>query len=187
LWQNTDGQVALWSIDGGLIDSEAYPGAADDSWRIRGTGDFDGDGHDDILWQQTTGQVAIWHMSRGSRLGEAYPGGKVAANWSIQGIGDFDGDESSDILWRDDTGQLAIWFRGQLADPLPQRSTLVTPALPHPSIRPGRSKVSATSTGTAGPTFCGGTPTGRWRSGTWRAVSESVRRIPAAPFRRSSG
>jgi hypothetical protein len=122
LWQNTSGQVAVWTMEGGSIQGEAYPGIVDASWQIKGTGDFDGDGRGDILWQQTTGQVAIWRMSRGTRMAESYPGAAVPATWSIQGVADFDGDGRSDILWRDGTGQLAVWFKGDLAD-------AVTPAV----------------------------------------------------------
>ena len=28
-----------------------------------GTGDFNGDGHSDILWQNASGQVSVWEMN----------------------------------------------------------------------------------------------------------------------------
>jgi hypothetical protein len=112
LWQNATGQLAVWRMDGGRIVGESYPAIVDSSWRVRGSGDFNGDGQGDVLWQNTAGQVAIWYMSGGSRIGDAYPGAQVPAAWRMQGVGDFDGDGVSDILWRDDSGQLAIWFKG---------------------------------------------------------------------------
>ena len=33
------------------------------SWKAIGTGDFNDDGHSDILWQNTNGQAAIWEMN----------------------------------------------------------------------------------------------------------------------------
>ena len=33
------------------------------SWKVVGTGDFNDDGHSDILWQNTNGQAAIWEMN----------------------------------------------------------------------------------------------------------------------------
>ena len=39
-----------------------------------GTGDFNGDGHSDILWQNTSGQAAIWEMNGTNIIG----GGNVA-------------------------------------------------------------------------------------------------------------
>ena len=32
------------------------------SWKAIGTGDYNGDGHSDILWQNASGQAAIWEM-----------------------------------------------------------------------------------------------------------------------------
>ena len=131
LWQDANGQLAVWSMDDGSIAGEAYPGVVDSSWQIKGTGDFDGDGEGDILWRQTNGQVAIWHMSRGARMAESYPGEEVPASWAIQGVGDFNGDGRSDVLWRDAGGQLAIWFNGDPADAL------------YPAVYPGYANAAA--------------------------------------------
>ena len=39
------------------------------SWKAIGTGDFNDDGHSDILWQNTNGQVAIWEMNGTNVIG----------------------------------------------------------------------------------------------------------------------
>ena len=40
------------------------------SWKAIGTGDFNKDGHSDILWQNTnTGQVSIWEMDGNTFIG----------------------------------------------------------------------------------------------------------------------
>ncbi len=49
------------------------PGA---NWYAVGIGDFNGDGHSDILWQNTSWQVAIWDMNGTNRIG----GGTVSTN-----------------------------------------------------------------------------------------------------------
>ena len=47
------------------------------AWTAVGTGDFNGDGHSDILWQNaTTGQASIWEMNGNTRIG----GGPVTPN-----------------------------------------------------------------------------------------------------------
>jgi hypothetical protein len=115
--QNTDGQLAEWSIEGGKITSVAYPALVESGLQFRGTGDFDGDGQHDYLWQDATGQVAIWNMAGGTHTGTGHPG-RAPAGWTFQGLGDFDGDRQSDVLWRDGAGQLAIWFKGDPADPI---------------------------------------------------------------------
>ena len=81
----------------------ANPGS---SWQVIGTGDFNSDGHSDILWQNTNGQVAIWEMNGDHIDG----GGVVSANpgpsWHVIGTG---GEGSSDILFQNTNGQTAIW------------------------------------------------------------------------------
>ena len=39
------------------------------SWKAIGTGDFNDDGHSDILWQNTNGQAAIWEMNGTNEIG----------------------------------------------------------------------------------------------------------------------
>jgi hypothetical protein len=143
LWQHTNGQLAVWLMDGGIVTGEGYPGLVGSSWQIKGTGDFSGDGYRDILWQEDTGQVAIWHMRGGVKLYETYPGGQIPASWSIQGAGDFDGDGFDDILWRDTTGQLAIWFKGEFPT---EGIDEYPPKLPpvHPGYRGGEGPVDMT-------------------------------------------
>jgi hypothetical protein len=119
LWRDTSGQLAIW-FEGSALDT-AFPGynntpaPVDLAWQVKGVGDFDNDGHADILWRNSNGQVGIWFMSAGTRVGEAYPGGLDPSGiWQIQGVGDFDGDHRADILWRDNTGVLAIWPQGDI-------------------------------------------------------------------------
>ncbi len=113
LWRATNGQLAIWFMDGATITAQTYPGLVQVDWQIKGSGDFNADGHQDILWRNANGQVAIWFMIDGANAGQAFPGGQDPGHaWTIQGVGDFDHDGYSDILWRDTAGQLAIWFQG---------------------------------------------------------------------------
>jgi FG-GAP-like repeat len=45
-------------IGGGAVGANLGP-----TWRAAGTGDFNGDGHSDILFQNTSGQATIWEMN----------------------------------------------------------------------------------------------------------------------------
>ena len=70
------------------------------NWKAIGAGDFNGDGHADILWQNTsTGQASVWDMNGNSLIG----GGPVSPNpgpaWRAIGSGDFNSDGLSDILF----------------------------------------------------------------------------------------
>ena len=83
LTQNTStGQVSIWEMNGthllnsadGTFDVSAIPGP---SWHAIGTGDFDADGHSDILLQNTSsGQASIWEMNGNALIG----GGALSAN-----------------------------------------------------------------------------------------------------------
>ena len=112
LWQNVNGQAAIWNMiginltSGGPVNPNPGP-----SWTAVGTGDFNRDGHSDILWQNTSsGQVSIWEMNGNTLIG----GGAVSPNpgpsWHAIGTGDFNFDRHSDILFQNtSSGQVSIW------------------------------------------------------------------------------
>ena len=56
------------------------------SWTEIGPGDFNDDGHSDILWQNANGQASIWEMNENTLLG----GGAVSPNpgpsWHAVGL-----------------------------------------------------------------------------------------------------
>ena len=114
LWRKNDGQVALWQMDGLNILSQNYLNpypTVDNSWKIAGTGDFNGDGKSDILWRNDDGSTNIWLMNGANVLSfgpvPQYP--TVDNSWKISGTGDFNGDGKADILWRNTNGSTNIW------------------------------------------------------------------------------
>jgi serralysin len=89
LWQNTNGQAAVWLMNGTTPFSEQLVGAnPEPSWHVVGTGDFNGDGDADILWQNTNGQAAIWLMNGTTPLSETVIG-NPGPSWRVKGTGDF--------------------------------------------------------------------------------------------------
>lgn len=111
LWQNTNGQAAIWTMNGfAQTGGSPVGGNPGPDWRIKAAADFDGDGCADILWQNTNGQAAIWLMDGLTQLGGGHVGGNPGPAWRIRGAGDFNGDGRADILWQNDDGQAAIWL-----------------------------------------------------------------------------
>jgi ELWxxDGT repeat protein len=114
LWQNTDGQAAIWEMNGtnqlGGGSTTVGPNPGTD-WKVVGSGDFNGDGHSDILWQNANGQAAIWEMNGTSLIpgGSTTVGPNPGPDWKVVGSGDFSGDGDSDILWQNANGQVGIW------------------------------------------------------------------------------
>ncbi len=114
LWRNDNGSVALWQMDGQAILAQNYLSpysTVDNSWKIAGTGDFNGDSKSDILWRNDNGSTNIWLMDGATVVSAGpIPQAPVVPNsWKIAGTGDFNGDSKSDILWRNDNGSTNVW------------------------------------------------------------------------------
>jgi hypothetical protein len=109
LFQNTDGSVATWLMNGTTPIAQPLIGDPGPSWHAIATGDFNGDGYSDILWQNDNGQVAIWLMNGTTPTTEQVIGNPGPA-WRVIGTGDFNGDGQSDIVFRNTNGAVAIWL-----------------------------------------------------------------------------
>jgi hypothetical protein len=96
----------------GLLAQKPPPGPAN---YISYSGDFNGDGKQDILWRNVnTGDAWIWLMNGNSIIGSASIG-HVDLSWRIVGVGDFDGGGKRDILWYNaSSGRVSIWIMNGL-------------------------------------------------------------------------
>jgi Ca2+-binding RTX toxin-like protein len=102
------GTPQIWLWNGTAVSTMATLQMPTANWQIVGSGDFNGDGHADIVWQNTDGTPAIWEMNGTTIIGAATLQ-KPTAGWHILGIGDFNDDGRSDILWQNVDGTPAIW------------------------------------------------------------------------------
>ena len=116
LWRDNTGAMttALGQANGGFAGNSAnFWTTISTSWQVIGSGDFNGDGRDDILWRDNMGAMTNWlGQANGSFAGNHtnfYT--TIPTSWQIEGIGDFNGDGRSDILWRNpSTGQTTDWL-----------------------------------------------------------------------------
>jgi hypothetical protein len=126
LFENhTTGEMAAWyltgtggvSVRGGayIRDANGTAHPQDPAWPVVGTGDFNSDGHLDLLFHNpTTGQLSVWFLGgTGGVVAQtgAYLSSSQVVGWSVVGLGDFNQDGKLDILWTNPTtGQLALWY-----------------------------------------------------------------------------
>lgn len=117
LWRNDSGYLTDWlgTATGAFTDNVAHAGngAADVSWQIAGTGDFNGDGLTDILWRNANGYTTEWLGTSNGEFTDnnANAGtGAADASWQVVNIGDFNGDGMDDLLWRNSSGYTTEWL-----------------------------------------------------------------------------
>jgi len=81
-------------------------------------GDFDGDGHPDLVWEdQRNGSLSVWLMNGAQRLAQRPldPSRTPGASWHVMGSGDFNGDAKADLLLQNaNTGAMKVWFMNGL-------------------------------------------------------------------------
>lgn len=121
LWhQRNTGQVATWLMngtqlaDGRLLDPSAVP---DTNWKVAGSGDFNQDGHPDLVWQHDDGRVAVWFMHLTTQLSgrvlthQMFP---LIPEWRIKAVLDLNSDGHPDLLVQHaTTGAIAAWIMYQ--------------------------------------------------------------------------
>ena len=117
LQRDSDGACFVWEmngldrLDGGSGFVGWAPGA---EWRVRTTGDFNGDGKSDILLQNANdGACFVWEMNGLNFLSEnsyGFVGWTPGKEWQALSAGDYNNDGKSDILLQRTTdGACFVW------------------------------------------------------------------------------
>lgn len=117
LWRHDQqGWLTYWFLQNDTVIGTGYLSInqlADFTWQVKGLGDVDGDGFDDIVWEHNDGKVLVWRM-RGATVvaPEWFSIPSVnSTSWQVVGVTDLNGDRRADLVWQNwSTGQLAAWL-----------------------------------------------------------------------------
>ena len=115
-WYNDKtGETSAWLIDGDSVISYVSYATVSPStgWRIKGFGDFNGDGKTDIFWYNNeTGETSAWLIDGGSVISSvSYSTVSPSTGWILQGFGDANGDGKTDIFWYNkNNGDVSAWL-----------------------------------------------------------------------------
>ena len=115
LLRHDNGAVTNWTgqTDGGFVSNHAAASyTLPSGWNVAGTGDFDGDGRDDILLRHDNGAITNWlGQANGSFVSNhATASYTLPSGWNVAGTGDFDGDGQDDVLLRHSNGTVTEWL-----------------------------------------------------------------------------
>jgi hypothetical protein len=98
-----------------FVPSIADPAVPDLSWKVAGVGDFNADGHPDILFRHDESRrMVVWHLNGVNRVSGGYtsPDRPVDFDlWDLSGVWDVDQDGTTDIVFRHSlSGASVVWF-----------------------------------------------------------------------------
>jgi Ca2+-binding RTX toxin-like protein len=115
LWRHDNGSFTTWLAggNGGFAsnDANSFAGVPTE-WRVVGTGDFNGDGRDDVVWRRSDGAFTEW-LAQGNgsfTSNDANAWTMLPNGWQVDGVGDFNADGKDDLVWRRADGAFTIWL-----------------------------------------------------------------------------
>jgi hypothetical protein len=108
LWQNNNGQAAVWLMNGQSLLSASDFGS--NSAAVLHAQDFRSDGRADTPWQDADAMRALALMDGFNLQSGDNVGFSPAPAWQAHGAGDLNGDGRADIDWQNGDGTPAAWI-----------------------------------------------------------------------------
>ncbi len=114
VWRHLGSGTNVMWIAGpdGVSALRTLPVLLDSRWRIVATGDYNGDGFDDLVWRNlATGRNVIWTLDEGGFQNSTTLARVSNVAWKIVGASDIDGNGTPDLLWRHQpSGTNKVWL-----------------------------------------------------------------------------
>ncbi len=114
LFQNTDGALSVWFMNGSRqISSAAIPLNPGSNWKTVGTGHLSGVGSLAIIFQDADGNLAAWNMEglNATSTLRLNPPSSGDAQWRVVGTFDLNRDGKTDLLFQHSgDGTTAVWY-----------------------------------------------------------------------------
>jgi hypothetical protein len=115
VWQDSESNaISVWLLDGGSVIGVHTPDVSGsqgtEGWKVGGSGDFDGDGADDLfLFNTITGESVVYRIDA-SGVASTSPLPGYLGDWKVDDIGDYDHDGLDEVIWRDQRRHdLVVW------------------------------------------------------------------------------
>lgn len=109
LW-STNGQVAVWMMQGNLRMATTSLKRIGTQWRVGGVADFNNDGKADVVWQNPgNGKLIAWQANGTTNPTTMVLSNTVALGWRVAAAANFGGGSSPDLLIQHADGRVALW------------------------------------------------------------------------------
>lgn len=129
IWQNTNGQIAVWTMLNTNLISSAIIASLPDVWRLSAVADLDNSGSGDFIFRRRDGRVSAWMMDGDVRTNNFHIG-DATNGFRLVGAGHFNEDSEPDLLFQRTNGVLRVWFMNELS-----RTNMVNVGKVHPDWR----------------------------------------------------
>jgi len=125
-WRSQEGHTLAWVFDfkwiwyrgNVLVDEQDFPSVTSEDWQLLATGDFDGDGHDELFWRDNRrAKTALWFPefnSEGQVSISFEYSNTLYSDWMVVEVADDNDDGREDLRMRrdlsPDTSDFVWWW-----------------------------------------------------------------------------